>query len=363
MAVDPLVIFTPSGRRGRFETGTTVLDAARRLGVDIDSVCGGRGICGRCQVEQSVGEFAKHGITSAPDHLTPFGPVEAEYRDAQGPRRRSGGSAAPPTSRATSSSTSRRRARSTARSSARASTSATSTSIPVVRLHYVEVEPPELASPSGDLHRLQESLAREWDLHDLETDLHVIRALQPALEAGKYGVTVAVHDRQTITARLARAPRPGLRRRDRHRLDDDRRPPREPRRRGGARERRRHEPPDPVRRGPDEPGQLRDDERRRGGRDDRCRAPGAQRPPGPARQPRRDQARRDPRAGGGGQPDHAPPPARHRPDPARVGAVRAGDGPGASRSGPTSWTCSPIPAPGSTSCRASRATSGPTRPA
>jgi uncharacterized 2Fe-2S/4Fe-4S cluster protein (DUF4445 family) len=81
---EPLVIFTPSGRRGRFEPGTTVLDAARRLGVDIDSVCGGRGICGRCQVEQSVGEFAKHGITSAPDHLTPFGPVEATYRDTKG---------------------------------------------------------------------------------------------------------------------------------------------------------------------------------------------------------------------------------------------------------------------------------------
>ena len=50
MTADPLVIFTPSGRRGRFAEGTTVLDAARKLGVDIDSVCGGRGICGRCQV-------------------------------------------------------------------------------------------------------------------------------------------------------------------------------------------------------------------------------------------------------------------------------------------------------------------------
>src|SRR5262249_40912177 len=84
MSAEPLVIFTPSGPRGRFEPGTTVLDAARKLGVDIDSVCGGRGICGRCQVEQSVGEFAKHGITSAPDHLTPFGPVEATYRDTKG---------------------------------------------------------------------------------------------------------------------------------------------------------------------------------------------------------------------------------------------------------------------------------------
>jgi uncharacterized 2Fe-2S/4Fe-4S cluster protein (DUF4445 family) len=81
---EPLVIFTPSGRRGRFPTGTTVLDAARALGVDIDSVCGGRGICGRCQVEQSVGSFAKHGIESRPENLSPFDAVETEYRDQRG---------------------------------------------------------------------------------------------------------------------------------------------------------------------------------------------------------------------------------------------------------------------------------------
>jgi uncharacterized 2Fe-2S/4Fe-4S cluster protein (DUF4445 family) len=198
VTTDPLVIFTPSGRRGRFESGTTVLDAARRLGVDIDSVCGGRGICGRCQVEQSVGEFAKHGITSAPDHLTPFGSVEAEYRERKGlaHERRLGCMAhvrgdvvidVPPESQVY-------------RQVVRKGLDVRDFHLdPVVRLHYVEVEPPQLASPSGDLHRLQKSLAREWDLHDLETDLHVIRALQPALEAGKYGVTVAVHDRRTIT--------------------------------------------------------------------------------------------------------------------------------------------------------------------
>ena len=51
------VIFTPSGRRGRFEPGTTILDAARSLGVDLDSVCGGRGLCGRCQVVPAEGSY------------------------------------------------------------------------------------------------------------------------------------------------------------------------------------------------------------------------------------------------------------------------------------------------------------------
>ena len=198
MPADPLVIFTPSGRRGRFEAGTTVLDAARRLGVDIDSVCGGRGICGRCQVEQSVGEFAKHGITSARDHLTPFGAVEAQYREHKGlaHERRLGCVAhirgdvvidVPPESQVY-------------RQVVRKGLDVRDFHLdPVVRLHYVEVEPPQLASPSGDLIRLQAALEKEWDLHDLETDLQVIRALQPALEAGKWAVTVAVHAGRTIT--------------------------------------------------------------------------------------------------------------------------------------------------------------------
>src|SRR5215212_7171363 len=76
---DALVLFMPSGRRGRFPFGTTVLDAGRSLGVYIESVCGGRGICGRCQIEVAEGEFAKHGIESRATHLTPLNEAEERY--------------------------------------------------------------------------------------------------------------------------------------------------------------------------------------------------------------------------------------------------------------------------------------------
>src|SRR5215475_11842114 len=76
---DPLIVFMPSGRRGRFPLGTPVLQAARQLGVDIDSVCGGRAICGRCQVVVMEGEFAKHGVSSTAAHLSPFSEAEKSY--------------------------------------------------------------------------------------------------------------------------------------------------------------------------------------------------------------------------------------------------------------------------------------------
>ncbi len=195
----PLVIFTPSGRRGRFAAGTTVLDAARSLGVDIDSVCGGRGLCGRCQVEQGIGSFAKHGIESREDHLEPAGELEQRYAAEEGlaPGRRLSCTAkllgdavidVPPESQVH-------------RQVVRKALDIRAFEIdPVVRLHYVEVEPPALASPSGALVRLFESLEREWQLTELTADLEVVRALQPALEEGKFGVTVAVHDGTTVTA-------------------------------------------------------------------------------------------------------------------------------------------------------------------
>ena len=76
---DALVVFTPSGKRGRFPRGTQLLQAARTLGVDVDSVCGGRALCGRCQVLVMEGDFPKHGVSSQADHLTPLSAVEESY--------------------------------------------------------------------------------------------------------------------------------------------------------------------------------------------------------------------------------------------------------------------------------------------
>ncbi|MGH1491708.1 MAG: ASKHA domain-containing protein [Acidimicrobiales bacterium] len=74
------VVFTPSGLSGTVAEGATALEAARQLGVDLDSVCGGRGICGRCQVVPGVGEFPKWAITVAADHVTAPGTLEHAYR-------------------------------------------------------------------------------------------------------------------------------------------------------------------------------------------------------------------------------------------------------------------------------------------
>jgi len=69
---------------------------------------------------------------------------------------------------------------------------------PVVRLHYVQVQQPDMHDPSGDLRRLYEALESEWNLTDLVCDLSVLQILQPTLRAGSWQVTVAVHGAKQI---------------------------------------------------------------------------------------------------------------------------------------------------------------------
>jgi len=192
MSSDPLVIFTPSGKRGHFPVGTPVLTAARQLGVDLDSVCGGRGICSKCQITPSYGEFSKHGVTVAEDALTEWNKVEQRYKDKRGllDGRRLGCQAqvqgdviidVPPESQVH---------RQVVRKRAEARDI---TMNPSTRLFYVEVEEPDMHKPSGDMERLIEALENQWQLKGVKTDLHILQSLQPALRKGQWKATVAVH--------------------------------------------------------------------------------------------------------------------------------------------------------------------------
>jgi uncharacterized 2Fe-2S/4Fe-4S cluster protein (DUF4445 family) len=187
----------PSGKRGHFPVGTPLLQAARSLGVDIDSVCGGRALCGRCQVLVAEGEFAKHGVSSSSASLSPFSEPEMRFSRraplAQG--RRLSCSARVAADVVIDVPASSQVHRQVVRKEADARAIELN---PVVRLHYVQVKQPDMHDPSGDLRRLFEALDAEWSLKDLTCDLSVIQMLQPALRAGSWQVTVAVHAEKQI---------------------------------------------------------------------------------------------------------------------------------------------------------------------
>ncbi len=192
MSEQALVIFTPSGKRGHFDIGTPVLTAARQLGVDLDSVCGGRGICSKCQITPSYGSFPKHGVTVADDALSDWNAVEERYKSKRGltEGRRLGCQAqiqgdvvidVPPESQVH---------RQVVRKRAEARDI---TLNPTTRLYYVEVEEPDMHKPTGDFERLCEALSAQWDLPAPLPDPGLLAGLQPILRKGEWKVTCAVH--------------------------------------------------------------------------------------------------------------------------------------------------------------------------
>ena len=190
---DALVLFMPSGRRGRFAHGTPVLDAARTLGVYIESVCGGRGICGRCQIQIAEGRFAKHAITSAHDHLSPFSETEARYvakRGALAEQRRLSCSALIQGDLVVDVPQDVQINRQIVRK--RAETRPIERD-PATQLCYVEVEEPDMDKPLGDADRFLRALAEQWEIEAPRIDLRLLPMLQGILRDGDWKVTAAVN--------------------------------------------------------------------------------------------------------------------------------------------------------------------------
>lgn len=196
---DPLVLFMPSGKRGRFARGTTVLDAARELGVYVESVCGGRATCGRCQIVVQEGNFAKHGVVSANEHLSAKGAKEERYERIRGlevGRRLSCSSTIEgdlvidvPQDTVINAQVVRK-----------AALDRVIERNPAVQLCYVELEEPDMHKPLGDLDRLKLMLEKDWGYHDLQVATHLLAEVQKILRKGEWGVTAAIH-RDGPTAR------------------------------------------------------------------------------------------------------------------------------------------------------------------
>ncbi len=188
---EAIVIFTPSGRRGRFPLGMPLLQAARALGVDVDSVCGGRSICGRCQIAVSEGAFPKHGITSRAEHVSAIGEAETRYasRRALPPGRRLSCQARIRGDLVVDVPLESQVHRQVVRKRAEVREIAID---PVIKLHYVEVEMPDMHDPSSDLRRLERALEDQWGLTGLVCDPTVLPGLQSALRRGNWSVTAAV---------------------------------------------------------------------------------------------------------------------------------------------------------------------------
>ncbi len=199
------VIFQPSGRRGEVPKDVTLIEASRLLGVDIESLCGEKKVCGKCKIRVEEGFFEKFGIQSSGSHLSGWQEEEEKYITAE--ERKTGyrlGCVAkvegdvlifvPEESRAGKQVVSKK---------------ARDIHIdhnPAVKIYYVEVEPPTFEEPTGDFERICRELEKEYGLKDLKIDIFTLRQLPTALRDGDWKVTVSVwNDQEIIRVRPGKA--------------------------------------------------------------------------------------------------------------------------------------------------------------
>jgi len=191
------VIFQPSGRRGEVDKGINIVEASRQLGVDIETLCGEKKVCGKCKVRVEEGSFEKYGVVSGLDHVGPWQKEEEKFISPE--ERETGyrlGCVAevrgdllifvPEESRAGKQVVSK------------AARDIEINWNPAVRLYTVTLTPPTFEDPLGDFERMTQGLEKAHGLKDLSIDWYTLRDLPGAIREGDWTLTAAVWDDKEI---------------------------------------------------------------------------------------------------------------------------------------------------------------------
>jgi uncharacterized 2Fe-2S/4Fe-4S cluster protein (DUF4445 family) len=173
------VVFQPSGKKGELAGEKTVIEAARELGVEIESSCGGIRNCGKCKIKLVEG------------HLSPFTDEEAKFitelERTEGYRLSCAAQIKgdviihiPQVNLAK-------------KQIVRKDVRERPTEVkPAITLHYLELSPPTLHDTMGDFDRLQKALSEKYHLPSLNIDYQTLLGLQYLLREGNWKATVAV---------------------------------------------------------------------------------------------------------------------------------------------------------------------------
>ena len=195
------IVFTPSGIRGRVKKGTTILEAAQELSVDLNSICGARGRCSKCQVELTFGEFNKLNIRSKETSVSERNETELIYRTKfhLSEERRLGCQTkilgdlvvdVPEDSQIH-------------KQIIKKETSLRDFSLNTsVKAFYVQVSEPQLDSLESDFERLKISLKDDWNIQGVTCSVRVLKDLQEKLRRGNWGITVLLYYKENTVPEI-----------------------------------------------------------------------------------------------------------------------------------------------------------------
>jgi len=162
--------FEPVGRRGRCPADQSLLEVARQLGVELVSLCGGRGTCLRCKVQVVDG-----GVSPpTPNEEQAFSPQELEAGYRLACETYPAGDCklhVPPESLSTPQRTQVE------------GLEVTVPPDPPVRAYHVQLPPPSWSDLRADAQRVLEALEHQHQLRCLTVDIDLLRDLSPMLRS------------------------------------------------------------------------------------------------------------------------------------------------------------------------------------
>jgi len=191
------VIFQPSGRRGKIKEGETLLEAARSLGVEIESICGEKKTCGKCKVQVEEGYFEKYGVDSKMSNLTEWTPDETRMLSSAEKENKYRLSClsrvqgellvfVPEESRGGQQVVRKKAGKLKYKPD------------PVLKIFYIEMSAPTLHDPEDDFLRMAKAIKETYGREVGRVDIFCLKTMADTLRKAKWKVTVFVWNDQVV---------------------------------------------------------------------------------------------------------------------------------------------------------------------
>lgn len=189
------VRFLPDGKEVEVEDGTTLMEAAQKAGVYINSLCGGKGVCGKCRVQIADGEVRadKHSIgflskeevkdgyvlacqNKVNDNLKVVIPPESRLEAEQIMMEFAAVDYSPPEKIVVR----------------KIASDPMSLFEPLVQKSYLELQEPSSEDNIGDIDRIIRELRKRTKYQGFEISLHCLQALASKLRENEWKITVTI---------------------------------------------------------------------------------------------------------------------------------------------------------------------------
>ncbi len=181
-----ILTFEPDGTKSEFKKGTRILDALRKIGLNIRSECGGQEICGKCRViVQESSSFTK--VTDTEKELLPTTELKSGYRLACACSVVGDAIVYIP-----------KESRVLARKLLIEGTERPVTIEPSIRKVFIRVPKPSLRDVRSDVQRLQDALKDIYGIKTVVIDYQLLKRLPNILRNSDWKATVVVWDEREI---------------------------------------------------------------------------------------------------------------------------------------------------------------------